>query len=140
MNCPQLSGGEYVSLGRVEAACVSGCTLVDNVMLYADPFRDHVVALAVPNVPAFAAKYPDLAAGGLAGLAGNARAGEVLAKEFAEVRKAHGFAPFEAPKAVHVVGDEWTPASGLVTESMKVKRAVIVKRYKAELDALYARR
>ncbi|XVF36902.1 hypothetical protein REPUB_Repub19eG0098900 [Reevesia pubescens] len=44
----KLQHGEYVSLGKVEAA-LSICPYVDNIMLHADPFHSYCVALVVAS-------------------------------------------------------------------------------------------
>ncbi|KAH9322114.1 hypothetical protein KI387_016753, partial [Taxus chinensis] len=44
----KLQHGEYVSLGKVEAA-LSVSNYVDNIMVYADPFHNYCVALVVPS-------------------------------------------------------------------------------------------
>ncbi|CAA0837051.1 Long chain acyl-CoA synthetase 8, partial [Striga hermonthica] len=44
----KLQHGEYISLGKVEAALMSS-NLVDNIIVYADPLHNFCVALVVPS-------------------------------------------------------------------------------------------
>ncbi|MPZ54203.1 MAG: AMP-binding protein [Acidimicrobiia bacterium] len=44
----------------------------------------------------------------------------------------------EQIKKHHIVPDEWTPESGEVTPSLKLKRRVVEERYAEEIDALYS--
>ncbi|KAK6141274.1 hypothetical protein DH2020_024990 [Rehmannia glutinosa] len=44
----KLQHGEYISLGKIEAALMSS-NLVDSIMVYADPFHNFCVALVVPS-------------------------------------------------------------------------------------------
>lgn len=44
----KLQAGEYVSLGKVEAE-LKTCSLVENICVYGDSNKDHVVALLVPS-------------------------------------------------------------------------------------------
>jgi long-chain acyl-CoA synthetase len=55
-----------------------------------------------------------------------------------EVRsKLTGLAPFEMPKKIALLGDDFTVESGELTPTLKVKRRVIEKNYKAMIDSLY---
>ena len=47
----KLQGGEYVSYGKVESVLKTHA-LIESICLYADPTKDYVVAVAVPNQPA----------------------------------------------------------------------------------------
>ena len=44
----KLQSGEYVSLGKVESVLKTSC-LVENICIYADPYRSSVVALLCPD-------------------------------------------------------------------------------------------
>jgi long-chain acyl-CoA synthetase len=48
-----------------------------------------------------------------------------------------GLAHHETIKKLAVVPDEWTPESGELTPSLKLKRRVINEKYKDRIDALY---
>jgi long-chain acyl-CoA synthetase len=48
-----------------------------------------------------------------------------------------GLAHHETIKKIAVVPDEWTPESGELTPSLKLKRRVINEKYKDKIDALY---
>jgi long-chain acyl-CoA synthetase len=47
-------------------------------------------------------------------------------------------AHFETIKKVGVVPDEWSVENGEMTPSMKLKRRVIVEKYKAMIDGFYS--
>jgi long-chain acyl-CoA synthetase len=49
-----------------------------------------------------------------------------------------GLAQHETIKKVAVVPDEWTPESGELTPSMKLKRRVINEKYKDKINAFYS--
>ncbi|HTV08358.1 MAG TPA: long-chain fatty acid--CoA ligase [Candidatus Aquilonibacter sp.] len=54
------------------------------------------------------------------------------------VNKANqGAAHYETIKKIAIVAEEWTPESGELTPSMKLKRRVINEKYKEKIDALY---
>ena len=45
---------------------------------------------------------------------------------------------FELPQAVTLVDEQWTPESGLITASFKMKRRVIQNFYQQQIDRMYA--
>ena len=50
----------------------------------------------------------------------------------------HGFAQYAAPRAVHLAVEPWTVDNGLMTPTLKLRRAQLVQKFAAEIDALYA--
>ena len=44
----------------------------------------------------------------------------------------------EQVKKFHIVPDEWTPDSGEITPSLKLKRRVVVEKYAREIESMYA--
>lgn len=44
----------------------------------------------------------------------------------------------EIPRKVFICSEPWTPASGLLTEALKLKRKNIEKAFEKELKELYA--
>jgi long-chain acyl-CoA synthetase len=44
----------------------------------------------------------------------------------------------EQIKRFHIVPDEWTPDSGEITPSLKLKRRVVFERYAGEIESMYA--
>lgn len=59
-----------------------------------------------------------------------------LDRAVAEANKAVSHA--EAIKKIRVLGEDFTEANGTLTPSMKLKRAVVMKQYGDEVEALYA--
>jgi long-chain acyl-CoA synthetase len=47
------------------------------------------------------------------------------------------FKSFERVKGVLVIDEDFTPDNGLLTPKLSVKRREVVKKYQAQLDALY---
>ena len=43
---------------------------------------------------------------------------------------------FEIPQALTLVSEQWTPESGLITASFKMKRKVIQKCYQRKIDEM----
>merc|ERR1712048_594596 len=111
----KLSGGEYVSLGKVEAALkqVSG---IGACVVFAKSDKDHCVCIVSQperGWDAFGGKPKE----------------ESLTKAIEKKLREMGLARFEIPARVAVDDSIWTPESGLVTASLKVQRNPLRKHY-----------
>ena len=60
---------------------------------------------------------------------------ELLDGELAEANKK--LASFESVKKIAILPNDWTPESGELTPSLKVKRKVVVSRYQDYLNRMY---
>jgi len=64
---------------------------------------------------------------------------ELLTAVVAGVRAANErLASVERVRRIHVLPDDWSPGSEEVTPSLKLRRAVITKKYQDEIEALYS--
>ncbi|XP_050211646.1 long chain acyl-CoA synthetase 9, chloroplastic [Mercurialis annua] len=134
----KLQHGEYVSLGKVEAA-LSSSPYADNLMLHADPFRSFCVALVVaaqPALEAWASKQGITFANFAELCEKNEAKKEVHASLVKEGKKAR-LEKFEIPAKIKLLSDAWTPESGLTTAALKIKREAIRKAFSEELSKLY---
>ncbi|XP_068313148.1 long chain acyl-CoA synthetase 9, chloroplastic-like [Pyrus communis] len=135
----KLQHGEYVSLGKVEAA-LSVCPYVDNIMLHADPFHSYCVTLVVASrvtLEEWAAKQ-EITFTDFADLCSKAETiKEVQASLVKEAKRAR-LEKFEIPAKIELLSEPWTPESGLVTAALKLKRDVIRKAFSEDLAKLYA--
>ncbi|KAK1371088.1 long chain acyl-CoA synthetase 9, chloroplastic [Heracleum sosnowskyi] len=135
----KLQHGEYVSLGKVEAALVIS-PYVEIIVLHADPFRDHCVALVVVCQPALedwalkqgikSVKFSDLCF-----------EEDAIKEVLGSLRKAGKEAKlekFEIPLKIKLLSEMWTQESGLVTAALKIKRDAIRKTFSADLLQLYS--
>ncbi|QCE15779.1 long-chain acyl-CoA synthetase [Vigna unguiculata] len=135
----KLQHGEYVSLGKVEAA-LSTSPYVSNIMLHADPFHSYCVALVSVSRPALDqwASYQGIAYCSFSELCEEEEiVNEVHASLVKEAKKAR-LEKFEIPAKITCLSEPWTPESGLVTAALKLKREVIRKTFQEELAKLYA--
>jgi long-chain acyl-CoA synthetase len=73
--------------------------------------------------------------GDRAALVGDAKVKAEYKRIVDDVNKS--LAPYESMKRVKVVGDEWAIETGEMTPSMKLKRRVILEKYKPEIDDFY---
>jgi long-chain acyl-CoA synthetase len=132
------SYGKNVAPAAVEAH-VAKSRYVDQVVVYGDR-REYLAALVVPdrgplesyarerNVP-----YDDYPA-----LMAAAEVRELFARELAEATAA--LPSYEQIKSFALVPEPFTVENGLLTPTLKLRRAQIAERYADALDALYAAR
>ncbi|KAL8506916.1 hypothetical protein ACS0TY_017706 [Phlomoides rotata] len=134
----KLQHGEYISLGKVEAALASS-SFVDNIMVYADPFHNFCVALVVPSSHALEGwanesgiKYKDFSE-----LCEKPEAKNTVQQSLVKAAKEAKLDKFETPAKIALLPEPWTPESGLVTAALKLKREQLKAKFKDELERLY---
>jgi len=111
----KLSGGEYVALGKVEAA-LKQVTGIGAAVVFASPDKDHCVCIV---------SQPEK---GWKSVGGKPVEAE-LVKAIGESLRTQKLAKFEIPTKVKVDEEIWTPDNGLVTASMKLQRNPLRKHY-----------
>ncbi|XP_038989145.1 long chain acyl-CoA synthetase 9, chloroplastic-like [Phoenix dactylifera] len=135
----KLQHGEYVSLGKVEAALVVS-PYVDNIMLHCDPFYSYCVALVVPAQQAVEnwAIKQGIAYSDFADLCQKDETVKEVHGSLVQAAKQARLEKFEIPSKIKLIPKPWTPESGLVTAALKLKRENIRKAFADDLAKLYA--
>ena len=130
----KLQLGEYVSLGKVEAQLKTH-PLVENVCIYADPYKKSPVALVVPSRP----KLEELAQklGNTESYERLCKNPEVLDAVLSDLHTTPGLQRFELPTALTLCTEQWTPESGLITAAFKLKRKVVQGFYQTHINRMY---
>ncbi|KAF8414278.1 hypothetical protein HHK36_002279 [Tetracentron sinense] len=134
----KLQHGEYISLGKVEAALMSS-NYVENIMVHANPFHSYCVALVVPSHQALE-KWAQEAGIGYKNFPDLCQKDEALAEikqSLSKVSKTAKLDKLEIPAKIKLLPDPWTPESGLVTAALKLKREQLKSKFKEELEKLY---
>lgn len=134
----KLQHGEYVSLGKVEAALMIS-PYVDNIMLHADSFRSYCVALVLasqPTVEGWALKQ-GIAFVDFADLCQKEETVREVHGSLVKAAKQARLEKFEIPTKIKLLSEPWTPESGLVTAALKIKRDTIRKAFSEDLAQLY---
>ena len=112
--------------------------VVENICVFGDPYRTFTVALVVPSkllletiARNMGKELPYL----------TLLCDVDVQKHILKTLIAHGIQnrlqKFEIPQVVTLVQEEWTPESGLITASFKVKRKMIQNMYQTEIDRMY---
>ncbi|KAF3963845.1 hypothetical protein CMV_011805 [Castanea mollissima] len=134
----KLQHGEYVSLGKVEAA-LSTSNYVDNIMLHADPFHNYCVALVVPSHQSLEkwAQQAGINYRDFSELCDKAETVSEVQQSLSKAAKTAKLDKFETPAKIKLLPEAWTPESGLVTAAFKIKREQLKAKFKDELQKLY---
>ncbi|KAJ3671432.1 hypothetical protein LUZ60_007511 [Juncus effusus] len=134
----KLQHGEYVSLGKVEAA-LSVSPYVDNIMVHADPFHSYCVALVVAAHPALQnwAQNKGIQFTDFADLCKNPETVKEVQSSLVKAAKDAKLEKFEIPAKIELLHETWTLETGLVTAALKLKREVIRKAFAETLANLY---
>ncbi|MBL7257710.1 AMP-dependent synthetase/ligase [Paractinoplanes lichenicola] len=116
------TGGKNIAPAGVELAVRTACPLIGQVVVIGDG-RDHLTALIVLDPEAAADPADPAVAQAVAD--GVAKANATLSRP-------------EQIRAYEILPDVWVPGGELVTPTMKVRRHAVLRRYAAEVEALYA--
>ncbi|MCO5592619.1 hypothetical protein L7F22_046622 [Adiantum nelumboides] len=135
----KLQHGEYVSLGKVEAA-LAVSPYVDNVMIHADPFHSYVVAILVASQHALEsfAQSKGIEYKSFENLCEKDEAVKEVLASLQKVGKGARLERFEIPAKIKLLSEPWTPESNLVTAALKLKRENLRKEFADELKKLYS--
>lgn len=129
----KLENGKYVMPGPLEEA-LKASPFIANVVLYGDN-QPHCVALVSVDrlhLDRWAVEQGFELGGDPTR---DERVRELVAREL-ELRSA-GFKRFEKPAAFALVMDEFTTDNGMLTPTLKLRRRIVVSKYRSMLDALY---
>lgn len=129
------SNGKYIAPQMLESRLAEN-KYIDEVAVIGDQ-RKYVTALVVPNLSqlrkwAESKGIEDLSADSLAK---NPEAIAFLQSEINKVQE--GVADYEKIKKITLLPHHFSIMNGEVTNTMKVRRGVVAKRYKAEIEAMY---
>ncbi|XP_029463477.1 long-chain-fatty-acid--CoA ligase 4 isoform X1 [Rhinatrema bivittatum] len=133
----KLQAGEYVSLGKVEAA-LKNCPLIDNICAYANSHQSYVISFVVPNQK----KLTSLAqqrgvSGSWEDICNHSSMEHEVLKEIKEVANTMKLERFEIPIKVRLSPEPWTPETGLVTDAFKLKRKELKNHYQNDIERMY---
>ena len=130
------AGGKYVAPQRLEGL-LKAHSFISNILIHGDQ-KKYIVALLTLDkgfVLSFARdkgiQYSDYAM-----LLQNPQIQEMVRKGVAETNR--HLASYETIKRFTILPDDFTVEGGELTPSLKVKRKVLDKKYKREIDALYS--
>ncbi|KAG8448039.1 hypothetical protein GDO86_015221 [Hymenochirus boettgeri] len=133
----KLQAGEYVSLGKVEAA-LKNCPIIDNICAYANSFQSYVISFVVPNQKKLTCLAQQKGIeGSWEEICNNPEMEAAVLKEIKDVASSLKLERFEIPIKVRLSPDPWTPETGLVTDAFKLKRKELKNHYLTDIERMY---
>lgn len=133
----KLQAGEYVSLGKVEAA-LKNCPLIDNICAYAKSDQSYVISFVVPNQKKLTALAEQKGiSGSWVDICNNPTMEAEILREIKEVANKMKLERFEIPIKVRLSPEPWTPETGLVTDAFKLKRKELKNHYLNDIERMY---
>ena len=113
-------------------------SMVENICVYGDPYRSFIVALVVPSKTHLEIMAHDIGKTIPYDMLFNDKdVHELTLKELTAHGLRNRLQKFELPQAVTLVREQWTPESGLITASFKMKRKKIQTFYQMYIDKMY---
>lgn len=128
----KLSQGEYVSPEKVEGISAKS-PLVGQIFVHGTSTESALVAVVVPSEGSIE-KY-----GGKEKAVESEELKSEILKDLDKVCRGEKLKGYEVPKGVVLHGDEFTPESGFVTPSFKLKRPTLRTHFKEKIEAEYAK-
>ena len=153
----KLTGGEYLSLNKVESI-LKLLPFVDNCCVFADPLQSYCVCVICPNLKKMTeyltseefnvgqaeidkinelSNVIDKNKEIIRLVESDKKLVDKLTKTTIDHCAKQGLEGFERPAKLKFVQEIWMPDTGLVTDSLKLKRKELEKFYKNEILGLY---
>ena len=130
------SGGKYVAPLSIESK-MKEIPYIEQMLVIGEN-RNYVTALIVPNFPALKdwSKAHGIAVTSNDEIVKNPEVKKMLQTEI-DAKNKH-FGNWETIKRFDLLPNEWTTESGELTPTTKVKRKVVMEKYKDEIESMYS--
>jgi len=140
-NIFKLAQGEYVAAEKVENV-INQSLLIGQSFVHGDSFQTHLVVIVIPDeVPVrlwAKTNIPEAANAPLADICKREELKRDILLEIKRLSKLNGLRGFETPKAVHLAPDIFSPESGLVTPTFKLKRPQLRDHFADQINEMYS--
>uniref|UniRef100_A0A8C8RM89 Long-chain-fatty-acid--CoA ligase n=1 Tax=Pelusios castaneus TaxID=367368 RepID=A0A8C8RM89_9SAUR len=137
-NIFKLAQGEYIAPEKIENVYVRSAP-VAQVFVHGESLKSSLVGVVVPDheiLPRFAAKLG--IKGSYEELHTNSAVKKAILEDMVKLGKEAGLKSFEQVKDIYIHPEMFTIENGLLTPTLKAKRAEISKYFQTQLEALYA--
>ncbi|KAM9832652.1 long-chain-fatty-acid--CoA ligase 5 [Neosynchiropus ocellatus] len=137
-NIFKLAQGEYIAPEKIENVYVRSGP-VAQVFVHGDSLQSCLVAIVVPDsevLPDFAKRLGCY--GTFEELCKNKEVKKAILSDMVRLGKESGLKSFEQVKDLHVHPEQFTIENGLLTPTLKAKRAELKALFQTQIDSLYA--
>lgn len=130
------SYGKYIAPQEIETRLVLD-KYIEQVAVIGDekPYVTAIIAPSLPDVESYAAKYK-IAYKDADDLLANPKIYEYMLQRIQRMQA--GMAGYEQIKKIALISKPFSIQTGELTNTLKLKRAVILQRYKVQIDEMYA--
>jgi long-chain acyl-CoA synthetase len=128
------ANGKKVAPQPLENALKARSPLVSQVVVYGDK-RSYCVALVTLSEDAQKKYATDGSVSGSPAIVASPELAAALQKDVDALNAT--LAPYESIKKFTVLANDFTEAAGEVTPSLKIKRKVVIEKYRSVIDAMY---
>ncbi|NXT44503.1 ACSL5 ligase, partial [Pelecanoides urinatrix] len=137
-NIFKLAQGEYIAPEKIENVYI-GSTPVAQVFVHGESLRSFLIGIVVPDpetLPEFAAKLG--IKGSYEDVCKNPAVKKAILEDMVRLGKQAGLKSFEQVKDLYIHTEMFSVENGLLTPTLKAKRAELVKLFQKQIEALYS--
>ncbi|KAI4872799.1 hypothetical protein NFI96_016121, partial [Prochilodus magdalenae] len=137
-NIFKLAQGEYIAPEKIENVYIRS-VFVAQVFVHGDSLQSCLVGIVVPDpevLPGFAEKLG--IRGSIEELCKNQQIKKLIITDLNKLGREAGLKSFEQVKDLYLHPEQFTIENGLLTPTLKAKRADLSKFFKQQIDSLYA--
>ncbi|XP_046776291.1 long-chain-fatty-acid--CoA ligase 5 isoform X1 [Gallus gallus] len=137
-NIFKLAQGEYIAPEKIENVYIRSVA-VAQVFVHGESLRSCLIGIVVPDaetLPEFAAKLG--IKGSYEDICKNPAVKKAILEDLVRLGKAAGLKSFEQVKDLYIHTELFSVENGLLTPTLKAKRAELVKVFQKQIEALYS--
>lgn len=133
----KLAQGEYIAPEKIENIYIRSSP-VQQIFVHGESLRSFLIAVVVPDpdvLPSLAAKIG--VKGSFEELCQNQAVKEAILEDLQKIGKESGLKSFEQVKHIYLHPEPFSIENGLLTPTMKAKRAELAKYFQTQINSLY---
>ncbi|KFP84620.1 PREDICTED: long-chain-fatty-acid--CoA ligase 5 [Apaloderma vittatum] len=137
-NIFKLAQGEYIAPEKIENVYIRSAP-VAQVFVHGESLRSFLIGIVVPDpetLPEFAAKLG--VKGSYEDMCKNPAVKKAILEDMIRLGKEAGLKSFEQVKDLYIHTEMFSVENGLLTPTLKAKRAELVKLFQQQIEALYS--